>query len=382
MHEATNTATVARTLESSLPAIAEVPDAAWRALAEQTIEPNGYQLPDWVQAIAASARGGAGAMALTTSRGDRLTALMPVVSLWSACRVPLPGLVNVDPHTSLGTPLLGGDDDGAASLLACARRSGARTLYISNVTLEGPTLQALRAALARDGLAPIILQSHLRACLDATQDAEETLRSALGAKKLKEMRRLRHRLAAHGDVVFDIASTPQTVAAALPAFLDLEAKGWKGAQGSALKQHIGNLAFIERATIALAALGQCHIFTLRAGNVPVAAGVVLRHLDRAFFFKIAVDPAYARYSVGVQLTLELTRHLCNDPAIALADSTAAPDHPMIDPIWRGRLAIGDVLIPLRRRDPIIFATRVALQARLAIRTRLRRVVYAIRRRRR
>jgi len=25
---------------------------------------------------------------------------------------------------------------------------------------------------------------------------------------------------------------------------------------------------------------------------------------------------------------------------------------MINPIWRGRLAIGDVLIPLRRNDPV------------------------------
>jgi len=32
--------------------------------------------------------------------------------------------------------------------------------------------------------------------------------------------------------------------------------------------------------------------------------------------------------------LDLTRHLCADPAIAMADSTSSPDHPMINPIWR------------------------------------------------
>ena len=79
--------------------------------------------------------------------------------------------------------------------------------------------------------------------------------------------------------------------------------------------------------------------------------MVLRHQDRAFFFKLGVDERFAKFSPGVQLTLDLTRHLCADPAIAMADSTAAPDHPMINPIWRGRLAIGDVLIPLRRHDP-------------------------------
>ena len=33
---------------------------------------------------------------------------------------------------------------------------------------------------------------------------------------------------------------------------------------------------------------------------------------------------------------------------------------MINPIWRGRLAIGDVLIPLRRGDPVVSLIRAAL----------------------
>ena len=100
--------------------------------------------------------------------------------------------------------------------------------------------------------------------------------------------------------------------------------------------------------------------TLRAGETPVAAAIVLRHQDRAFYFKLGVDERFAKFSPGVQLTLELTRYLCADPAIRLVNSTAAPDHPMINPIWRGRLAIGDVLIPLRRGDPVVSLIRAAL----------------------
>ena len=111
---------------------------------------------------------------------------------------------------------------------------------------------------------------------------------------------------------------------------------------------------------ALAETGQCEIVTLRAGETPVAAAIVLRHQDRAFYFKLGVDERFAKFSPGVQLTLELTRHLCADPAIRLVNSTANPDHPMINPIWRGRLAIGDVLIPLRRGDPVVPLIRAAL----------------------
>ena len=62
----------------------------------------------------------------------------------------------------------------------------------------------------------------------------------------------------------------------------------------------------------------------------------------------------------------------------LVDSTAAPDHPMINPIWRGRLAIGDVLIPLRRGDPVVPLIRAALALRGTIREPLRRVVHFVR----
>jgi len=92
---------------------------------------------------------------------------------------------------------------------------------------------------------------------------------------------------------------------------------------------------------------------------------VLRHRDRAFYFKIGVDERFAKFSPGVQLTIELTKYLCGDPAIASADSTASPDHPMINPIWRGRLAIGDALIPLRPNDPVVSLIETALRARLA-----------------
>ena len=82
----------------------------------------------------------------------------------------------------------------------------------------------------------------------------------------------------------------------------------------------------------------------------------------------------------MQLTLELTRHLCADPEIASADSTAGPDHPMINPIWRGRLAIGDVLIPLRRNDPVVEAIHAALLARQSLRNLARQGMHLLRRR--
>jgi CelD/BcsL family acetyltransferase involved in cellulose biosynthesis len=358
----------------------------WRMLGTRPIEPNGYYLADWELAVNASAQGRTGASTLcawSDAPQATLIGLTPVVSLWQAYKVPLPALVSGHPYGTLCTPLLDRDsaEVAATRLLRAARQAGAHALLLRDVALDGPVVQTITAALANDGLRPRLLQSYLRACLDATEDSDQLLREALGPKKLKELRRQRHRLAEHGAVDFDVARTPCQVAAALETFLKLEASGWKGRRGTALVQHAGDAAFIRRAAVALADNRQCEIVTLRAGNTAIAAGIVLRHQDRAFFFKLGVDERFSKFSPGVQLTIDLTRHLCADPAIASADSTAGADHPMINPIWRGRFAIGDVLLPLRARDPVVELIHAALLARRSATEVARRGVHFIRSRR-
>ncbi|PDT91134.1 GNAT family N-acetyltransferase [Bradyrhizobium sp. Y36] len=354
----------------------------WRALAQRAIEPNGYYLPAWELAVSATARGRTGASALPAFDGtsSRLIGLMPVISLWRARKIPLPALVSAHPYGTLCTPLIDRDApvEAATRLLQRAREAGAHALVLDDVALEGAAMNALKQVLSRDGLKPRVLSSYMRASLDATQDAETLLRDALGAKKLKELRRQRHRLEEHGPVTFDVARRPDEIGPALESFLQLESSGWKGKRGTALVQHDGDASFIRRAVPALAETAQCEIVTLRAGTSAIAAGIVLRHQDRAFFFKLGIDERFAKYSPGVQLTLELTRHLCADPAIASADSTAGADHPMINPIWRGRFAVGDVLIPLRRHDPVVALIHGAVLGLNAAHDSARRLVRRLR----
>ncbi|MGY8668702.1 GNAT family N-acetyltransferase [Bradyrhizobium sp. UFLA05-109] len=373
----------ARNLSDTAPLVplASVDLGQWQALSAQAIEPNGYYLPPWTLAVSATARGRTGAMALcAVNASAQLIGLMPVVSLWRAWNIPLPGMVSAHPYGTLCSPLLDRDtaSEAAARLLDQARDAGTHALILRHLALDGAAMRSLTAILTRDGLKPRVLSSYMRASLDATQDGDTLLREALGAKKLKELRRQRHRLEEHGPVSFHVARTPDEVKTALETFLQLEASGWKGRRGTALIQHAGDAAFIRRAAPALAETSQCEIISLRAGETPVAGGVVLRHRDRAFFFKLGIDARFAKYSPGVQLTVDLTRHLCADPAIASADSTASADHPMIDPIWRGRFAIGDVLIPLRGNDPVVTLIHAALIARNAALEAARRALHLLR----
>jgi CelD/BcsL family acetyltransferase involved in cellulose biosynthesis len=365
-----------------------IPIEAWRALAECAIEPNGYYLPAWELAVNGSARGRAGVKALSAwsatsgepNQAARLIGLLPVVSLWRALKIPLPALVSASPYGTLCTPLIARDlaPEAAARLIEEARAAGAHALILRDVPINGAAMKSLAQALGQMGLRPLVLQSHLRACLDARREADELLQDALGGKKLKELRRQRNRLAEHGEIRFAVARTPDAVDRATEAFLAIEASGWKARRGTALQQDEGDAAFIRRATRDLAETGQCEIVTLFAGDTPVAAAVVLRHLDRAFYFKLGIDERFSKFSPGVQLTLELTRHLCADAVLATADSTASPHHPMINPIWRGRLRIGDVIIPLRRSDPVVPLIHAAMKMRQWAREAARRAVHLVR----
>ena len=378
----------AQALRAGFARLTSVPVDAWRSLAERAIEPNAYYLPAWELAVNASAHGRTGAFALsawrdsspTENESARLIGLLPVVSMWRACKIPLPALASASPYGTLCTPLLdrGVAEEAANRLMNQARAAGAHALILRDVSLNGMAMKALTEALRHDGLQPIVLHSHLRACLDARREADEVLHDALSAKKLKELRRQRNRLAEHGAVRFDVARSVTEVGQAVEMFLALEASGWKATRGTALRQNGGDLNFIRNATRGLAETGQCEIVTMHAGETPVAAAIVLRHQDRAFYFKLGIDEAFSKFSPGVQLTLDLTRHLCADAVLATADSTASAHHPMINPIWRGRLRIGDVVIPLRANDPVVSLIHAALKARHMARELARRAVHRIR----
>ena len=131
---------------------------------------------------------------------------------------------------------------------------------------------------------------------------------------------------------------------ALSDYLTLEASGWKGRAGTAAGQHAGVRTFMTNALEALAAEGHARIDRLMQHGRPIAATITLRSGSSAWFWKIAYEEDVARHSPGVQLTLDVTEQLLAQPDILRVDSCATADHPMIDHLWRERLALTDLLI--------------------------------------
>lgn len=367
---------------ATLVPLAEISRPQWDALTQNLVEANGFFDPGFALNAAAHAHNGAGAQALAAYSGSRLTGLLPVTTAARALRLPIPALVSTQPYNSLTTPLLDGRDAtrAAGGLLDAAAASGARLLLLQMVAMEGPAFEALQAAIAERGLDVVSDNVYERAALSTDMDDETYLRSGMGSKKLKELRRQSHRLADEGTVAYAHAETPEAVAAALDRFLELEARGWKGKRKTGLGQHAGDATFVRAMAADLSARGALEIAELTLDGVTVASGLVMRQADRALFFKIAYDEAYARFSVGVQLTVELTRRFIADKSLTLVDSTAASDHPMIDHIWRERLVVGDLYIQTRRGDALGPTLGKLIRLRRNARNHVKRLYHFLRNR--
>jgi CelD/BcsL family acetyltransferase involved in cellulose biosynthesis len=250
------------------------------------------------------------------------------------------------PYAPLGVPLVarGEADSAIEAFLEHVETHGPRLVLLPMLTREGAFAAALTRVLTRRGGIMAAFGAHARALLAPGADRAGYLDHAVAHKKLKELRRQRRRLADTGAVEFATAREGAAVAAALEDFLALEASGWKGRAGSAARDHAGIRAFMERAVTGLAADGNARVDRLMHGGRPLAASIALRSGDTAWFWKIAYDETFARGSPGVQIALDLTQTLLAEPDVARVDSCATAGHPMIDHLWRERLALADVLI--------------------------------------
>ncbi len=363
---------------------ADVPVKPWEELAARAVERNIFYEPAWMRAVSRHARDYRGAKVLLAWDGPakkRLLGLMPVWTAWRALKLPLPALVAWQAYAPLRTPLLDREmtDAAAHGLIDAAIGAGAEALLLPVQTTDGLALRALRRALKKRGFACELQNSRARARLNTNADADTLLLGSLGAKKMKELRRQRNRLADGGEVRLLPSSSVAEVPAALEKFLALEASGWKGQCAARRWCKIrGDAAFIREAAKNLAERGEFEVLALDIGERRAASCLVIKSGRQAYFFKLAHDETESKNSPGVQLTLDLTRRLCADGKIEEVDSTADSNHPMIDHIWRDRLALADVYVPLTKNKTRAAAIRAVILAQGGLRNRARAALHKFR----
>lgn len=337
----------------------------WQDLADRAAEPNVFYEPAFARAAAPVFGADVGAV-LVWSAGYRLTGLFPLRIERGRYGLPLRVLVGwTHPFAPLGTPLV--DRDALVPTIGAfldhlVVSTLPPHLLVPCLAEDGPVAAALDYAVAaRDGR-QVPFSPHRRALLLPNRVGG----AATSTRKRKELGRQRRRLAELGELGFTIAATPMEVAEALPEFLALEAGGWKGANRTAAAQMPALRRFMEEAVNGLAAQQKAEIACLRLGGRMVACGLTLRSGDGAWFWKTAYDEQLARFSPGVLMALDLTAALQAEAAPAFVDSCAAPDHPMIDHLWRDRRPLSDRLITVRPGAAFTLACRLEATRRAAI----------------
>lgn len=325
----------------------------WRELAAHALEPNVFYEPAFLLAAAPVFGHDAGAVLIWSGVDSRrLLGLFPgrIVKRRYGFKLPiLLGLTH--PYGPLGVPLV--EREAAEPVIAAffAHLAGTRTLpglvLLPFLAEDGAFATAAAPILRRAQMPVADFNRHQRAMLAPRDERPRYAEQAMGRHQQKELRRRWRRLAETGAVLITTANEPAAVGHALEDFLALEAGGWKGRAGTATADHEHLRHFIAAAVGGLAAQGKVAIHRILIDGRAIAASIVLHSGGCGWFWKIAYDEAFARYSPGVMLTVELTRELLHDADVVRTDSCAAPNHSMIDHIWRERLVLCDRLIAVR-----------------------------------
>ncbi len=331
-----------------------IPDAAigsdWHDLARRSLAPGGPHSPEL---LLPALNGQTGARLACVRDSDGLQLILPLakgslISVYCSHSTPLsiPSL-----------PLVGAAT--AAPALAALLRVLRSPVLLRGVPMAGPLWEPL--ANAADHMT--VLDEWERAILRPGGGFAEWFATNFERKRRKEYRRLQARLSERGRFEALTLDENGDITTWTDEFLTLEAAGWKGKRGTALK--IASGSTLHESLLRLAASGKLRFWKLALDGKPIAMLYAIVDRGQAWLGKIAYDENNARFSPGVLLILHATHRLFEEN-VKEADSCAIPGHPMIDNIWRDRLKVADVMIA----GPTVNRTGFALLAK-SIRLRMK-----------
>jgi CelD/BcsL family acetyltransferase involved in cellulose biosynthesis len=242
------------------------------------------------------------------------------------------------PLTSCGLPHL--NAELSASVLLAFINDQTKPVLFNAIPSQGPFIETLKKQSAHFQ----IIQTWQRAALKPTGSFDDWLQTNFDQKRRKEFKRLRNRLSEQGDMTTDILQQGQDINSFVNDLLSLESRGWKGGRGTAIAANPKLKLAFEEACANLHRANKLRFWSLKLNGKAIASLYAIVEGDQAWLGKIAYDEAFAKYSPGVQIIIDCTESFFAEPNIKLIDSTAIPNHPMIDRIWRDRIEMVNVFV--------------------------------------
>jgi CelD/BcsL family acetyltransferase involved in cellulose biosynthesis len=253
------------------------------------------------------------------------------------------------PFGPLGTPLVDRDDPEGViedffSMLSRPHLKLPKVLVLPDMRLDGAVTAMLKSVAETRGLPLVTTAEAERPFLESTLDGSAYLKASLRSHHDREFRRLKRRLADLGTLEHIVARGPEDIRHGIEAFLTLEAAGWKGRKRTAMATDRYRAAFAREAVHRLAEQDMCRVHSLTLNGEVVACLIVFVEAGVAYTWKTAYDEAYAAFSPGTLLMIEVTKQHLDDPNIMTTDSCAVPDHPVMSRLWSERKTMGTIVI--------------------------------------
>jgi len=217
-------------------AIEPADERRWRLLAEESLDPNPFFEPEFILP-AARHLGGAGGQLLLMEEGDRWLACLPVTPRSTRLKVPvLSGWRS--PYSFLGAPLVAEGAERALPDLLLEGMSGRLTgaAMLDQVPADSRAWAALEDAIGAGELVQLARRDFDRAAYDPARSGPEL---ELSSRRRADLRRTRRRLEEEigAEVSFELVEPDE---ATLAEFVRLESAGWKGEEGTAVREGEGH----------------------------------------------------------------------------------------------------------------------------------------------
>jgi CelD/BcsL family acetyltransferase involved in cellulose biosynthesis len=325
----------------------------WEDLSRRSLEDIVYYTPTYALALLDTVSKDDRVHFVVVQDGPVLMALLPVV----LARLPVPATVAagsawMSDYTFSTMPLIDKTypTEAADAIVEGLQklRSGEWLLLAANI--DGLCSQALIDAMARRGIPWSITGQFERASISKGKDFEDYISTCISSKRRRELERCRRRLEELGEVRHEIHTSGEGLSQAVQAFLELEASGWKGEQGTALASNLAtrNFALTVFANSDESLRRRADLLLLN--GKPIAAGMIVFCGETGFTIKGGYDEKYSKYSAGLLLEVEVIKSFLSGNWAKRLDAATAGDH-VIDQLWPDRTPVGTLVFSLSRFAP-------------------------------
>ena len=285
----------------------------WRQLCDESGDEEVFYRPEWALAYLLGFEPTADVIIISAWAGERLRGILPlvrrriVVAGFPVVKLALPANV----HSLRASLTICPGEEGEAALKALWQAvknlPGWDTLDVANV-VEGSGLDRLLALAQTDGYRTARKRTYQTLYLPISastldKSARPPWLAGTRPKFRSHLRRARRQLEEQGtlEVKHYSVADPE----ALEKFYALEASGWKGAEGTAIKCGPHTRQFYDAVAQAAARDGYLSLDFLELNGKPIAGHFGFNLRGRYFLAKAGYDEAFRRYGPGQLLVNEI-----------------------------------------------------------------------------